>query len=252
MKNLLLLGLLIGSVSLFAQAAIPSGTILPVELNSSIRSNKAKPGDSVRARVMQDVTLAGGMKIRRGAKVVGQVIAARGASQRNPAEISLRFDTVINGSQRIPVVTNLRALATMMDVSEAQLPENGPDRGTSEFSWTTDQIGGEVAYHGGVGIVHGSDVVGQATLHGALVRVSAQLGTKCRGEVEGNDRLQATWVFSSDACGLYDFPEVSLAHSGRSDPAGVITLVSNGGNINIRAGSGMLLRVNRVAPQGAR
>jgi hypothetical protein len=84
---------------------------------------------------------------------MGQVVAVRPASNGSSAEISIRFDTLATGTQHIPVITNLRALATMMDVAEAQFPESGPDRGTSEYSWTTDQIGGEVDYRGGGAIV---------------------------------------------------------------------------------------------------
>ncbi len=94
-----------------------------------------------------------------------------------------------------------------------------------------------------------SEIVGHSVPNGVLVRVSPKLGMKCRGEVEGNDQPQALWVFSSDACGLYDFPGMILSHAGRTDPVGQIMLVSSTGNLNIRAGSGMLLRVNGVAPR---
>ena len=244
-----LIGLLMSSVGLFAQNAIPPGTILPVQLNSSLRSDKVKPGQSISARLMQDVPLPAGAKIHAGATVIGHVIAVKSASNGTGAEISVCFDSLKSGALHIPLVTNLRALATMVDVYEAQIPESGPDRGTSEYSWTTDQIGGEVDYRGGGAIVHDSEVVGHSVPNGVLVRVSSEPGTKCRGEVYGNDRPQALWVFSSDACGLYDFPDVTLAHAGRTPPFGEITLQSNKGNVNIRAGSGMLLRVNGIAPR---
>ena len=176
------------------------------------------------------------------------MVAVKPASNGGSAEISLRFDNLATRTQHIPVITNLRALATMMDVSEAQVPESGPDHGTSEYSWTTDQIGGEIDYRGGGAIVHAAEIVGHSVPNGVLVRVSSEPGTKCRGEVYGNDRPQALWVFSSDACGLYD-PDVTLAHAGRTPPFGEITLQSNKGNVNIRAGSGMLLRVNGIAPR---
>jgi hypothetical protein len=197
---------------------------------------------------MQDVPLPGGSRIRAGAKVVGQVVAVKPASNGAGGEISLRFDMLLAGSQRMPIITNLRALATMMDVSQAQLPESGPDRGTSENAWTTDLIGGEVNYRGGGIVAHGSDIVGRSSAGGVLARVSSRPGMACRGEVDGNDRPQALWVFSSDACGLYGFPGVTLTHAGRTDPIGTITLVSNQRNVRIRAGSGLLLRVQKRAP----
>jgi hypothetical protein len=228
----------------FAQETIPAGTILPLQLNSSLRSNKVSVGQMVDARLMQDVPLPGGLRIPAGARVIGHVVSATPASDGKGAEISLRFDTVLSRKKRWAVITNLRALATMMDVSEAQVPESGPDRGTSEYSWTTDQIGGEVNYRGGIAIVHSSEIVGRSVPDGVLVRVSSKPGTKCRGQVDGNNQPQALWVFSSDACGLYDFPGMILSHAGRTDPVGRITLISSAGNLNIRAGSGMLLRVN--------
>jgi hypothetical protein len=232
------------TTGLFAQVAIPPGTILPVRLNSSLRSNKARPGQRISARIMQDLPLQNGSRIRAGAKVFGHVVAVTAATQTGRAQISLRFDTVKEGDRRLPVLTNLRALATMMDVEEAQIPEAGPDRGTSEDSWVTDQVGGDVVYHG-ASVVSGFTTVGRPVLGGGvLVNVSANPGFQCRGAISGNDRPQALWVFSSDACGVYGYPHVILAHAGRSDPVGEITLQANRGDLNIRSGSGLLLRVN--------
>lgn len=248
MKGLTLVVLLSAAVGALGQDAVPGGTILPVQLNSSLRSNGARAGQTISARIMQDVPLDGHWKIRAGAKVIGHVIDARTASSQAGGLLSFRFDALVIGNRHIPLTTNLRAMATMMDVSEAQVPESGPDRGTSEYNWTTDQIGGEVAIHGGAGVIHGSDVVGWAEGNGVLVRASAKPDTQCRGAVEGNDRLQALWVFSSDACGLYDLPDLFLVHAGRSDPVGHITIEARvGRELKIPSGSGMLLRVTQAA-----
>ena len=244
MKSLAVTGFLILSSALSAQNAIPAGTILPVQLNSSLKSNRARPGQIISARVMQDLPLPGGARIHAGARVSGEVLAVVPARNGKGAKISFRFDTLTTGKRHIPVITNVRALANMMDVSQAYIPESGPDHGTSEYNWTTDQIGGEIDYHGGGAIVHDSEIVGYSVANGVVVRATAKSGSKCRAAVAGNDRPQALWVFSSDACGLYDFPGVTLVHAGRTNPFGQIVLESNAGDLNIRAGSGMLLRVN--------
>jgi len=231
---------------LLAQSAIPPGTILPVSLNSSLNSRKVTPGQLLTARIMQDVPLPSGSSIRAGAKVLGHVIDVGPADRQDGARISFQFDTIAASGQRTPIVTNLRAMASMLAVEEAQLPESGPDRGTSENAWTTTQIGGEVVYRGGGPVANGLQSVGMPTHRGVLVHVSAEPGTPCRGEIEGNDRLQALWVFSSNACGLYDFSDLTILHAGRTDPLGRITLVSAHGDVNVRGGSGMLLRVNRA------
>jgi hypothetical protein len=246
MKHILWLSLIVLSVDLFAQNTIPAGTILPVALNSSLNSRKVKPGQVITARVMQDVPLPGST-IHAGAKVIGRVIDVKPANGGSGAQISFRFDTLVVSKRRIPITTNLRAGASMMAVEAAQLPESGPDRGTSQNAWTTDQIGGEVVYRGGGPVADGLRPVGEPTYGGVLVHVSAKPGTPCRGEIEGNDRLQALWVFSSDACGVYDFADLKIVRAGRSNPVGEITLASDRGDVNVRAGSGMLLRVNQTS-----
>jgi hypothetical protein len=246
MKRIFWLSLIMLSMDLFAQNTIPAGTILPVALNSSLNSRKVKPGQVITARVMQDVPLSPGSTIHAGAKVIGRVIDVKPANGGSGPQVSFRFDTLVVSKRRIPIITNLRALASMMAVEAAQLPESGPDRGTSQNAWTTDQIGGEVVYRGGGPVADGLRSVGEPTYGGVLVHVSAKPGSPCRGEIEGNDRLQALWVFSSDACGVYDFANLAIVHAGRTDPVGEITLASDKGEVNIRAGSGMLLRVNKT------
>jgi len=246
MKRILSISLILLAASLFAQNAVPAGTILPVALSSSLNSRKLKPGQIMRARVMQDVPLSSGPAIHAGAKVIGHVVDVKPANDTGGAQISFRFDVLLISGRRIPITTNLRALASMMAVEQAQLPENGPDRGTSANAWTTDQIGGEVVYRGGGPVAHGLQPVGEPTTNGVLVHVSAKPGSECRGEIEGSHRLQALWVFSSDACGAYDLPNLAIVHAGRDDPVGEIILASNKGDVKVRPGSGMLLRVNRT------
>jgi len=132
----------------------------------------------------------------------------------------------------------------MMAVHEAQLPEIGPDRGTSQNAWTTDQIGGDVVYRGGGPVANGLLTVGEPTANGVLAQVSSQPRGKCRGEIRDEAGLPALWVFSSGACGTYDLPHIAITHAGRTNPLGLVTLTSDKGDINIRAGSGALLRVN--------
>lgn len=243
MRRMLWFFLILFSAHLFGQTTIPAGTILPIALNSSLNSRKVKVGQVITARVMQDAPLPHGT-INAGSKVIGHVTNVKPAEARSGAQLSFRFDTLIASKRRVPIVTNLRALASMMAVEAAQLPESGPDRGTSQNAWTTDQIGGEVVYRGGGPVANGLRPVGEPTTNGVLVHISTKPGSKCRGEIEGNDRLQATWVFSSDACGVYDIPNLEIAHAGRTNPVGEITLVSTKGDVNVRAGGGMLLRVD--------
>jgi hypothetical protein len=219
MKGILWISLMLLATPLFAQSAIPPGTILPVQLNSSINSRKVKPGQVITARLMQDVPISPDSRIREGAKMIGHI------EEVERSKVSVRFDILMVSKRHIPVTTNLRALASMMAVDAAQVPVTGPDRGTTENDWITERVGGE-------------------SINVSLLQVKAKFGMPCRGEVAGNDRPQALWVFSSDACGAYGFSDLTIVHAGRTNPVGRITLSSTHGDVNVRAGSGLLLRVN--------
>ena len=238
------LGLLLLSAAAFAQSAIPPGTVLAAQLNSSLNSKKSKPGQTITARIMQDVPLSSDGKIPAGARVVGHVISVRPPTSARPAEITLRFDRLQFHHESVPINTNLRALASMMEVAAAQVPPTGPDRGTP-WAWTTKNlVGGEVAYGEGGPVARGTETVGRALAEGVLVRLEANPAAGCRGEFAGSTRPQALWVFSSNACGAYGLDDVQITHAGRSAPLGEITLTSKQGNLNINRGGGILLRVN--------
>jgi len=187
-----------------------------------------------------------GLKIKEGAVVLGHIVEATPAINGSGARVSIQFDQLISSHQTIPMITNLRAIAGFMQVLEAQTPPIGPGEG-DVYSWlTTVQVGGDVVYGEGGPVTSGNNaglVVGKAVAGGVLGKVLAKEGTKCRGSVDGNEAPQSLWVFSSDACGTYGLDDIRIAHAGRSEPMGVIVLVSPTGNLKLRGGAGMLLRV---------
>jgi len=217
-------------------------------LNSSLSSKKSKPNDVISARIMQDVPLAGGGKIREGSQVLGYIVEVDGAKSGSKARISLRFDKLRTAHQTSPIITNLRAIAGFMEVLAAQTPPIGAGE-SDVYGWLdTVQVGGDVVYGEG-GIVtkgdDGSQVVGKSVGRGGvLAQISAKEGTKCRGPLYGNNSPQALWVFSSDACGTYGFEHLEISHAGRSDPVGLIEFRSDEKELTIHSGAGMLLRVD--------
>ena len=226
---------------------IPVGTILPVRLNSTISSVKCRPGQVITGRIMQDVPLPQGERIKEGSKVIGRIVDVTPGNAGATARISLRFDKLISSQQTISITTNLRAIAGFMEINQAQIPTMGA--GESEvYRWlTTVQVGGDVVYGAGGPVTSDTNqLVGKAIDGGGgvLVQVRAKDGTKCRGAIDGNNSPQALWVFSSDACGTYGLDHISIARAGRTEPAGVIVLTSDSGKLNIPGGAGMLLRVD--------
>ena len=77
----LLVPLLLCTLGFCAQDAVPPGTVLPAQLNSSLDSAKNKPGQVITARIMQDVPLGAG-KIPAGAKVIGRIVSVGGHLRR--------------------------------------------------------------------------------------------------------------------------------------------------------------------------
>ena len=159
--------------------------------------------------------------------------------------MSWKFDRLVVRGSSIPLQTNLRALALVTEIHDAQLPTNtaGGDRGSSELDWNTVQVGGDVVYgrRGGV-VMHGGEVVGHSVFgDGVLVTPVAERGSQCQSSI-GEGRPQAFWLFSASACGVYGYPEVWIVPARQSDPVGV-TVVASHGRIKIEVGSGILLRV---------
>jgi hypothetical protein len=244
---LLLLGAFALSAVLAAQTNIPVGTVIPVTLNSSLDARSSKPGQRITAKVAQDVPLNNGATIKTGTRVEGEVLVVTSAANSQPATIALRFDRVDVGGQATLLSTDLRALASPLEVEQAQSESSGFERGSEPpWSQTTTQIGGDVVYREPGDVYYGSKVVGRSVYAGSwgvLSPAAASPDARCRGAMAGNHNPQALWVFSHDACGVYGYDAV-ITHAGRTNPAGRIVLASTKGDLKIRGGSGLLLRVN--------
>lgn len=225
--------------TLLAQSAIPPETILPVSLDTGLNAAKAHAGQAIRATVMQDIP---GTAIRRHARVLGHIVRVS-APASGQIEMEVRFDVVSQHGKRISIQTDLRALASFFAVQQAQIPEEMGSRGLTPATWDTQQIGGDQVYRAGGAVMSGLTAVGVVTPWGALDRPRSRPGLPCRGVAGDNDRPQAMWLFSSDACGVYGFTSIRIAHAGRSAPRGTIVLTSTAGKLKIGSGAGLLLRI---------
>ena len=242
MRFILVLLLALPPLPIESTAQIPAGTILPVTFESSL-SLKSRPGEAIRARIMQDVPLGGNFKIPAGSKVFGSVVESDPASAAPKGEISFSLDGLRAAERTYKIVTGLRALASPVAIDDAQIPDSGPDRGTPPSAYTTHQVGGEVVYRGGGHVMSGKLNVAEPAPGGVLGVVRENLSRGCRGPVDGNDRPQALWVFSTNACGVYGYSGMTIVHEGRDEPLGKITIRSANGKTLVRGGTGMLLRV---------
>ena len=227
----------------FAQE-IPVGTVLPVMTNRSVDSRRSRPGDRISARLMQDVTLPSGERIRAGAKVDGRVVETTATSAKSGSRLIIRFDRLVFDKKEFPVTVSLRSLASTQDVFSAQLPTSNFDEyGTSISDWTTVQVGGAAVYLGDGTVRDAMDVVGRAPAYGTVTaKLLPAPKQGCPGIHAESEREQSLWVFSPWACGTYGFDDLKIAHHGTTPPVGTIELTSSG-PIQVRGGSGWLLRV---------
>ena len=232
------------SAELLAQ--LSPGTLLPVMLSTSLNSSKDRQGKQVKGKLMQAVPLAEGGHIPQGARVRGQIVEVRALGRSSASRLVLTIDQVIYHGKSQHFTSNLRALASMTEVYNAQLPTNNfADRGTTIADWVTEQVGGDVVFRGSATVFspHGAQVARTVNVGEVLGEPLATPGKGCRAGIGSDPTEQAFWIFSTSACGLYGFEDVKIAHAGRTDPRGKIVLES-GRDLKIAGGSGWLLRTN--------
>jgi hypothetical protein len=242
----LLLALALALPSTVAAAqTIPDGTVLPVMLNPTLDARHSKPGQKITGRIKQDVPLPGGSNIPRNSTIVGEVVSTTPAASSSPSRLAIKFDSVLVKGRQIPIIAHLRALASMTEVFEARMPTNAwDDYGTSPSDWNTVQVGGAGVFRGSGQLIGNGQVMGRATDAGAVTaKLVAAPARGCNGDGGGE---QALWIFSPWACGVYGVNDLKIAHTGRTDPAGVIEFESPR-DVRIQGGSGWLLRVDSSA-----
>jgi hypothetical protein len=80
----------------FEEVILPSASVIGLQLETSISSERARVEDRVEARVSRDVMAAGRVAIPAGARVIGSVIEVdKGGKVKAPAHIGIRFHTVV-------------------------------------------------------------------------------------------------------------------------------------------------------------
>jgi hypothetical protein len=227
---------------------IPAGTILPVRLNSALRSDRSGSGATIIATVMQDVPLGRGETLRKGSKVTGHVVEAINPGKgSDESKISFQWDQVRAGNLTIPVITTLRAMASPHVVLEASPPPS-----SSEDTDYEVEIGGDqISYGEGGPVMVGEQVVGKYTSQGVLAYVYQDSGTPSGRTIDDSARPQAFWLFSVNARGAYGFVDLRMLHPGRTAPLGEVTLASNRKAVKVDKGSAMLLRVDGSWPEEA-
>jgi len=220
--------------------ALPPGTLLPMMLNTTINSDKSKPGEKLTAKLKQDVPLDTG-DVKAGSEVFGHIVSVKRGGAGAPATVVLVFDRIKIGGREYPITTNIRALASMDAVFQARLPINSvaPDS-NSVWDYNYRQVGGDVIF-GRKDVRSEAGIVGMSPEPGWVVGIP-------RGNPEAgcdppeNKRLQAFWVFSTSACGVYGDGDLRIARHADDPKTGQMTL-TDPKKVEVRSGAGLLLTV---------
>jgi len=82
----------------FEEVILPSSSVIGLQLETSLSSERSRLEDRVEARVSRDVMAAGRVAIPAGARVIGSVIEVdKGGKLKTAAHIGIRFHTLVLG-----------------------------------------------------------------------------------------------------------------------------------------------------------
>jgi len=133
----------LSAIAMLVAPAIPPGTVLPVALSSTLDAKQDRPGQKIEGRLMQDIPLAPGEKIKAGAHVIGHIVEVTRPNGRG-SRMVLKFDQLEAGGKKIPLTVSARAIAAMEDVYAAEVPINPLSDGESTNEWVMRQVGGNI------------------------------------------------------------------------------------------------------------
>ena len=230
---------LLSALAMLVAPAIPPGTAIPVALSSTLDAKKDKPGQKIEGRVMQDVPLAPGEKIKAGAHDIGHIVEVTRPAGRG-SRMVLKFDQLEAGGKKIPLTASVRAIAAMEEVYQAEIPINPLSDGESTNMWVMRQVGGDIVNRR-LGLVGAGDAVVGRWTRGAPWAKLAYVSGCPPHDVPSYE--QAMWVFSVGACGVFGLKDVKLVNAGDGAPAGQIVLESEQ-DLHVGGRSGWFLVVN--------
>src|SRR5208282_3670181 len=102
-------------------SSIPAGTVLPLQLENTVSTKEARPGQLLKARIMQTVPLPNGVTIATKATVSGSIVSVEKDSDGTGVMVTLKFDRIDERNEGYAISTYLRAIASFNAVRAAQL-----------------------------------------------------------------------------------------------------------------------------------
>jgi hypothetical protein len=197
------------------------GTELRVELEKTVDAKKAKPGDPVLAKTIDELKSGTQVVAPRGAKVIGHVVTATPHEKDSPSRLEIAFDKLDlgNGSQ-IPTKASIQAL----------------EKPASYAPMASDNMGGQQA--GSPPMASGNSRMGGMS-PGGMGQPSGAPNSGDTGNPGTMPAQNAPSSISPTAQGVIGMSGVSLIEGPTQDSV----LTSEKHNVKLEGGTQMILRV---------
>ncbi|HYU46046.1 MAG TPA: hypothetical protein VEK84_07700 [Terriglobales bacterium] len=222
-----------------AQAAAPTapassapriapGSVIPVQLTKGLNAKKAKKGDEVVAKVMQDLqNNTGAVIVPKDTKVVGHVTEAETRSkEQKESQLAIAFDhAVLKNGEQMQMPMSIQAIIAP--------PNRNPANAEQPSGYPSPAAGGAPTAGGGR-----SGPMGGATPQtpsapqtAGSAPTDAPAGTRAQPQITGNTQ------------GVVGIPNLKLSTA--PDPMQGSVVSSEKNNVKLDDGTFLLLRVNQ-------
>ncbi len=231
---------------------LPPGTAIPIEFDRTLDAAKLKPGNTVKATTMQVIHLGQNQDIPKGSLVIGHVTMARPVRRGiSPSVLAFSFDQIVTRRGVLTVPLYVRALSNTIESLDASYPMPPTDMNLSEVRVL---IGGDQVTPSNLKVYspesedEGLDIVGENLKAGIFERLRSAQAMNGNSVLlcDGTPTEQSIAIYSGDACGLYGFDLVYLAHTGKRNH-GIVEIESKYFTIKLYSTSTALLQVAPVS-----
>jgi hypothetical protein len=214
---------------------IAAGSVIPVQLTRSIDAKKVKTGDTVEAKVAQDLKAAdGAVVVPKDTKVVGHVTEAQARNkEQKESQVGLAFDhAVMKNGGDVPLPMSIQAIIA----PPSSNPGNDSYGGGGGYGQATSGpgAGGTPGYGSGRSTGMGTGAPPQApgsSTAGGGDPNSGQISTNMHQPITGNTQ------------GVVGISDLKLSTAADTTQGSVLS--SEKGNVKLESGTMMLLRVNQ-------
>jgi hypothetical protein len=218
-----------------SSASLAGGTPIYAELNSSIDSKKAKPGDAVMAHTTQAVKSSDERTILpKGTKLMGHVTQASARSKGDgESALGISFDkAILKGGEEVPLNATIQALAPPRASTMPEMSPGPSGPSTAQTAGNTGNLG-----------TSGSRAPGSTSSPSGNYPSPGYGGTNPSGGGEGN-----SGELPPNSRGVYGLNGVQLKVSA-SNNSQVSLISSDGKNVHLDSGTRLLLMTQTLASE---